>query len=109
MPCDQRRTVSVEWTEKTDMKLLADALRAEGYSVQEHEGRRLNFQRGGVYGTFENNRFNVSENRYSQFDDVAQTQLKKAYARASVNHAAKVNRWPIRWVNEDEFEVVRNS
>jgi hypothetical protein len=41
MPCDQVRTTTTEWSEATDFKLVADAMRALGYKAVVQDARHV--------------------------------------------------------------------
>lgn len=41
MPCDQVRTTTVEWSEATDLKMVASAMTALGFERVRIEGQRV--------------------------------------------------------------------
>jgi hypothetical protein len=41
MPCDQVRTTTVEWSEATDLKMVASAMLALGFERVRIEGQRV--------------------------------------------------------------------
>ncbi|MDE2106356.1 MAG: hypothetical protein KGL39_54575 [Patescibacteria group bacterium] len=92
MPCDQIITQSFAFEGASKhLDLLAEALRECGYQVRQ-TGERIEFERGGVYGTFENGRFSTN-GQYGENFDV--DQVKRSFSAAAVRKVANKHGWQI--------------
>lgn len=108
MPCNTIQTSQVEFLAKsTNPELLAEALRALGYTVFIN-GHFTQFTKGYQTGTY--NALTGQLTMPQQWDG---NEIKRAYSREIVNSQAKKNGWKVSWsVNENgeqEATVERRS
>lgn len=111
MPCDTIQLSQVEFLEKsTDLKLLAEALRAMGFTVIENDDN-LQFSKYGCTGTYEKATGRFQSRGYEKVDT---NEVKQQYGKASVNLKAKKFGWQISWsrnaqTGNEEFEVKKRG
>lgn len=89
MPCDQIQYQSVNFElAKNHEDLLAEALRAAGYTVNVY-GKSIQFSRNGVSGSYSNGCFQTTGGDF----DV--DEVKRHFGKSVVKHAAKKYGWSL--------------
>jgi hypothetical protein len=102
LPCDsiQRSQISFLAT-STDLNLLADGLRALGFTVRESD-LGLDFYKAGITGTYAKATGKLTSRGYNELDI---DEVKRSYSKAVVNSQAKKFGWKIDWKkNAEGFE-----
>lgn len=106
MPCDQVIYNSVSFEEATGhLDLLADALREQGYSVQQY-GETLQFSKNGLSGTYANGKFNTQQSAYSEakFDVDA---VKVSFSTGVVKKSAAQKGWKVKSLGNNKYQIVK--
>lgn len=103
MPCYSRVTSTIEFGDKTDQRLLAEALKSLGYNViAAKNGAPLRFYGGLADGEFANGKLTVRQD--GSFDENA---VKRAYSAQVVKSAAQRFGWTVKQPAENQFQVTR--
>lgn len=94
MPCDTIQRSQVEFlATTTDLHLLAEGLRALGFTVRESD-LGLDFYKAGISGTYAKATGQLTSRGYDQLDTAA---VKVAYSEQVVISQAKKFGWKIDW------------
>lgn len=95
MPCWTIQKTTIK-TDKMNVVLLAEGLKAAGFDVKQEQGGLLRFVRPGSYlvHTYENGqlRMMISSSGSETFDSLA-SEIKRAYAAQAVRYATKKFGW----------------
>ena len=98
MPCDMLQIQSIDFTSaKNHEDVLADALRALGYSVQVY-GKQIQFQGNGVSGSYSNGQFRATDG----FDADA---VKREFGKKAVQKAAKRFGWDLVTAKDGKMKL----
>lgn len=101
MPCDTISTVTIKWSQSTDLNLLAAALRAMGVDA----GQII--QSGGTLYWGQGQRFDrlTGEMRLGASVDAAR--LKQSYSAEVVKSQARKFGWQVKTLPNNQFEITR--
>lgn len=105
MPCYSRVTSTVEFSDSTDVVLLAKAMQALGYQVM-RQGKGFRFDNGtSMLGSFEGGRMTL---RGEAKLTVEQTnEIKRAYSTEVVKAASQRFGWQVKQSSPTQFQVQR--
>lgn len=109
MPCDSLIFNSVSFEAATGhLDLLADALREQGYSVTRQSSDSIEFHKGGLYGNYQNGKFNTQESGYyageTKFDVDA---IKVSFSTGVVKKAAAQKGWKVKSLGNNKYQVTK--
>lgn len=112
MPCYSRITSEVQFTEKTDIQLLARALTAMGLSVIRDDimnnaaTTALAFS-GRLGGQYVNGTYTAGRLEVRGTAQVEMNQFKRAYSTEVVKAAAQRFGWTVQQKADNQFQVQR--
>lgn len=107
MPCDSRITSSVEWTDNTDPKLLAAALKSLGFIVGV-VGTAVRFSNPetSVTGTYDGRKKMMTLSGLND-ESLDLNPIKRAYSAQVIQSAAKRFGWQVKQTDDTKFQITR--
>lgn len=107
MPCDSLIYNSISFEAATGhVELLADAMREQGYTVQQN-GETLRFNKAGLSGSYSNGKFHTQSPAYGEAVPFNVDAIKQSFGTGVMRKAAKQYGWKVKSIGNNKYEVTK--